>query len=101
MAKNNNIHKKVEGKWLVRKVTDSGIEFLKVEKLNDQLERTSLIYHIHDNIDDGEKFNSNWYGKSKDRFTREELMSVKWPTYLQKDESEIITVLPSGNFYVE
>ena len=97
----NNVHKKVEGKWLVRKVADNGVEFLQVSKLDDQLARTSLIYHIHDNIDDGEKFNSNWYGKSKDRFTREELTSVNWPTYLQKGEEETITVLPSGNFYVE
>lgn len=97
----NKVHKKVEGKWSVRKVADSGVEFLKVEKLNDQLEKTSLIYHIYDNMDDGEKFNANWYGKSKDRFTSEEIRSVNWPTYLQKGESEIITVLPSGNFYVE
>ena len=97
----NNVHKKVEGKWLVRKVADNDVEFLKVEKLNDQSEKTSLIYHIYDNIDDGENFNSNWYGKAKDRFTREEIRSVNWPTYLQKGEEEIITVLPSGNFYVE
>ena len=97
----NNVHKKVEGKWLVEKVGDNGVEFLKVEKLNNQLEKTSLIYHIYDNMEDGEYFNSNWYGKSKDRFTREELMSVHWPTYLTTGEKETITVLPSGNFYVE
>ena len=101
MKTTNKVHKKVEGKWLVEKVADEGDEFLKVSKLNDQAERISLIYHIYDNIDDGEKFNSNWYGKSKDKFTREELISVHWPTYLTKGESEIITVLPSGNFYVE
>ena len=97
----NKVHKKVEGKWSVRKVEDNGVEFLKVEKLNDQLENISLIYHIYDNIEDGESFNSNWYGKAKDRFTREEIRSVNWPTYLQKGEEEIIIVLPSGNFYVE
>lgn len=100
MAKKTNVHKKVEGQWYVECRTDGLGTFLSVKKIIDGSEE-SLLYRIYDNESITRNINAPWYGKASRHFTHEELMSVHWPTYLTKGESENITVLPSGNFYVE